>query len=439
MAMRDEPVTLLGWLIAQSNHTLQEWADIVTQADQATMSVRNLGRLARAERRNPDGTPRLPGKITSRALESVFGRTTEDLLDLNWASERVPAKSVSDGTVVLSPTGNERSALVMAADRAKRFLLLEGGTTPEKVDALREEVQRLTVAYPQRPLTEILGDLVETQDVLFTLLERRQTPTIGRELNFLASVASGLLAKASHDLAEPRAAMMQARTAIMCASEADHHGLKAWQRGLQSMFAYWAGRYAESLRYAEAGVELATQTRGTTSVWLPVSAARAHAALGNAEGALTAIRQAEQAWENVAPDSLDKFGGICTFSRPRTLYYAADALAWLPDEAGEAQRYSEDAVTAYANPQHSDWAFGDQAGSHADLAIARIAAGDLAGAEEALAPVFDLALEQRINGIISSTQRVHQAVIRAGLAGDAIDLIEKIEDFNRTPLAALPR
>lgn len=437
MVMRDEPVTLLGWLILQSDHTLQEWADIVTKADQATMSVRNLGRLARAERRNPDGTVRLPGKITSRALEKVFGRPVEDLLSLTWASTRIPATPAS-GSVVLQ-AGPERSVLVMAADRAKRFLLLEGGTTPEKVEQLREDVQRLTVAYPQRPLAEILGELVETQDILFTLLERRQTPSVSRELHFLASIASGLLAKASHDLAEPQAAMMQARTAIMCANEADHNGLRAWQRGLQSMFAYWAGRYSEALRYAEAGTEFASQTRGTMSVWLPVSAARAHAALGNAEGALDAIHRAEQAWEHVEPDSLDEMGGIASFSLPRTLYYAADALAWLPDEAGEAQRYSEEAVAAYADPHHPDWAFGDQAGSHADLAIARVAAGDLAGAEEALAPVLDLMPEQRINGIVSSAHRVHRAIVRAGLAGDAAELVERIEDFTRTPLAALPR
>ena len=436
--MKDEPVTLLGWLILQSDYTLQEWADIITKADHATMSVRNLGRLARAERRNSDGSVRMPGKITSRALEKVFGHPAENLLSLNWAPVRVPATSASD-SIMLSSPGNERSVLVMAADRAKRFLLLDGGTTSEKVEQLREDVQRLTVAYPQCPLSEILGDLVETQDILFTLLERRQVPSVSRELHFLASIASGLLAKASHDLAEPQAAMMQARTAIMCANEADHNGLRAWQRGLQSMFAYWGGRYSEALRYAEAGTEFASQTRGTTSVWLPVSAARAHAALGNAEGALDAIRRAEQAWENVEPDSLDELGGIAAFSRPRTLYYAADALAWLPDEAGEAQRYSEDAVAAYADPSHPDWAFGDQAGSHADLAIARIAAGDLAGAEEALAPVLDLVPEQRINGIVSSAHRVHRAITSAGLAGDAAELIERIEDFTRTPLAALPR
>ena len=91
----------------------------------------------------------------------------------------------------------------MAAERARRFAMLASeSTTPEALDQLRDEVQRLALACPQRPLTELLGDPAETQDTLFALLERRQTP----QLHFQASATSGLLAKASHDLADPHAA-----------------------------------------------------------------------------------------------------------------------------------------------------------------------------------------------------------------------------------------
>ncbi|WP_305784970.1 XRE family transcriptional regulator [Symbioplanes lichenis] len=271
-------------------------------------------------------------------------------------------------------------------------------------------MQRLALAYPQRPLTELLGDLVETQDTLFTLLERRQSPQQARQLHFLASVTSGLLAKASHDLADPHAAMLQARTAVLCADQADHNGLRAWLRGLQSLVAYCSGRYAEAVRYAEMGSDFAFRSNGTTSVWLPVSAARAYAALGNGEKTISAIRAAEEAWSHVEPDEMDELGGICTFNQPRTLYYAADALAWLPSETEQAIGYASRAVNAYADPHEPSWAFGDQAGSHSDLAVARIASRDVEGAEEALSPVLSLEPSQRINGIVNSVQRVHQAV-----------------------------
>lgn len=252
-------------------------------------------------------------------------------------------------------------------------------------------------------------------------------------------MTSGLLAKASHDLGDPHSAMLQARTAVLCADQADHNGLRAWLRGLQSLVAYWAGRHAEAIRYAEMGTAFAARSSGTTSVWLPVSAARSYAALGNTQKALAAVQAAEAAWDHVEPDAMDELGGICTFSQPRTVYYAADALAWLPAETERAVAFAARAVDAYADPSDPTWAFGDQAGAHTDLAIARLAGRDIEGAAEALAPVLDLDPTQRINGIVHSVQRVHRAIGRAGLADDAHDMIEAIENFTATPLKALPR
>jgi tetratricopeptide (TPR) repeat protein len=432
---RRQPRTLLEHLIQQRDRTYEEMAAEFTGLDEkATISARHLARIARGEREAAGATP-----ATRRALQAIFGMPLDELLR-PWAPNLAIAAPATDGSLVLPSPGNERGIITMAAERARRFTLLAAeATTSEAVDQLRDDVQRLALAYPQRPLTELLGDLAETQDTLFALLERRQPPQQARQLHFLASVTSGLLAKASHDFADPHAAMLQARTAVLCADQADHNGLRAWLRGLQSMVAYWAGRYAEAVRYAEMGTAFANHGGGTTSVWLPVSAARGYAALGNSERALNAIRTAEDAWNAVEPDAVDELGGICTFNQPRTMYYAADALAWLPAEADNAVTYSDRAVAAYADRTDPAWAFGDEAGSHADLAISRVASRDLEGAEEALAPVLELAPEQRINGIVHSVQRVHQSITRAGLADDAHELVDRIEDFTHTPLKALPR
>ncbi|GIJ44525.1 hypothetical protein Val02_14110 [Virgisporangium aliadipatigenens] len=425
---------MLEHLIQQRDRTYDELAAEFSRLDErATISARHLGRLARGERDAAGMTP-----ATRRALHAMFGMSPEDLLR-TWAPDLALALPASnDGPLQMPSFDNGRSIISMAAERARRFALLSAeSTTPEAVEHLRDEVQRLALAYPQQPLPDLLGDLSETQDTLFTLLERRQTPQQGRQLVFLASVTSGLLAKASQDMGDPHSAMLQARTAVLCADQADHPGLRAWLRGLQSLVAYWAGRYAEAVRYAEMGTAFATT--GGTSVWLPVSAARAYAALGNRDKSLAAIRAAEDAWEHLEPDEMDELGGICTFNKPRTLYYAADALAWLPGEARRAEQYSAQAVEAYADRSDPAWAFGDQAGSHTNLAIARISGGDLDGAEVAVAPVLDLVPQQRISGVVHSVQRVHQTVVRSGLAGAANDLVEQIEDFTHTPLRALPR
>ena len=327
----------------------------------------------------------------------------------------------------------------MAAQRARKFTLeaAQSNLTRDGVDQLQDDVAALAVTYPKRPVTEILGQLVQTQDVIFTLLEGRQPPAYTRQLLLLASVTSGLLSKASHDLADPHAALAQSRTAFLCADNADHNGMRAWIRGLQSLIAYWAGRYHESVRYAQQGIQYGA--RSTTSVWLPVSEARAWAALGNAAEARTAIQRAETAWEQLQPDELDELGGICTFSRPRQLYYAADALAWLPAEAEAAEQYSLDAVAAYQDTAALEWAFGDAAGSAADLAITRITRGELEGAAEALQPVLQLPVEQRINGVISSVRRAHTALTYVPRSATATNLQQQIEVFSHTPVSALPR
>jgi hypothetical protein len=438
MAARLAPKTVLAHLIQRRNQT---YSEIVAEFVElgGTITERHLRRLASGERAGT--TPQ-----TRRTLQRMFGKPVEELL-APYVPEQVSAQQHVGqqmvpvaGTGGRITTGNEMEVLDMAASRARAFALAaQSGLGSEAMEQVYDDVRHVAKAYPQRPLPEILGQLVETQDLVFALLESRQRPEHLRQLYFLGGVTGGLLAKASHDLGNPHAALTQARTAFLCADNADHHGLRAWVRGLQSLVSYWAGNPHDSVRYAQLGAGYAEQANSTTSVWLPVSEARAWAALGNPEATRAALARAEDAWDNVQNDDLDDMGGLCTFGRNRQLYYAADALAWLPGEGEQAERYSRQAVDAYADQNHPEWAFGDAAGSHAAMAISRIATGELDGAADALAPVLDLPAERRINGVVHSARRVHQALRQSGRADDARELQEEIETFTRTPMQTLNR
>jgi len=420
------------------------------------VSPRQLGRWMSGESSDPRPAAR-------RVLEHMFQTTIAELLGPPYRHsdlvrpapapaaviERVDNRAARRGAgnvyrLVVGerievPSAGEREVLLeMSAERASKFALVAGqsGLTAEAVEQIYEDVRRLAVAYPRRPLPEVLGKLVDAQDTVFTLLEARQRPAHARQLYFLAGITGGLLAKASHDLSNPAAAMTHARTAFICADQVDHNGLRAWIRGLQSLVSYWAHRPHDAIRYAQSGRGCLSDS-GTSVVWLDVSEARGWAALGNVQEARSAIERAEQARERVHPDDLDQIGGICTFGRVRQLYYTADTLAWLPSEAATAADYSLQAVQAYGDANGPEWAFGDQAGAHADLSIARIAQGELEGAAEALAPVLELPPEERINGVVVSTQRVYNALRSTALPSR--DLQEAIEVFGRTPVAALPR
>lgn len=331
----------------------------------------------------------------------------------------------------------------MAARRALRFTTIAEGSNvgPQTIAQLQSEVQRLATAYPRESLSLILGDLAETQDDVFRLLENgRQRPNEARDLYLLAGITCGMLAKASHDLGDPRSALTQARTAYVCAENSGHSGLRSWILGLQSLVTYWAGWPTDALRYAQLGVSNSNPSDGTSSVWLSALEARASAALGDAETMQTAVRRAEEIRGQVEPGDLDSFGGIMSFPIPRQLYYAAHSAVSLPGQSSDVEELAENAVEAYDNASPGDWAFGDHAGARSDLALARIIKGELEGGIEALRPVLDLPHEQRIRGIVASALRVHGALrgSPSGNSNAAKELRAEIEAFSQTPPPALP-
>lgn len=429
--LNEQPRTLLAALIARENLTLSEAVDKIEAVSRRTggkpisLTPRHLSRLANAEREGARPNPAL-----TRALQEMFGRPITELL----APYDAGALTTPGTTGALVDTAE---VVTMAADRARRFAQLET-TSGQTVDLLHEDVRDLAQAYPTRPLHELLGHLTANQDTVFSLLERAQRPEHSRRLYFLAAALGGMLGKASHDLADPIAAQTQLRTAWMCAEAADHHGLRAWVAGLQSLVSYWARRPHDAIRHAQRGAEYAQTSRSSAGVWLASNEARAWAALGNGVQAREAIARADAVWATVAPDDLDELGGIATFSRSRATYYAADALAWLPADGVSTVAQAERAVAAYADPLDPDWAFGDAAGSRCDLAIGRARAGDIEGAVEAVGPVLALPPEQRINGIVHSVNRLHTTL--SGIdAPPAAGLQQDIEVFTRVPLQALPR
>ena len=433
MAEPSAPRTLLEALVRQRQLSWDEAADLVVKTAKKhedvfiSLSGRHLGRLARGER-----SGNRPNPATRRALQYTFNRPIDELLG---------PYTLSDLPVVdESKRGAQPSeVLTVAADRARRFLTSLQTLSDESLQLIHDEVRDLVRAYPARPLPEILGHLVSGQETVFSLLERPQRPTHARQLYFLSAVLGGLLAKASHDLADPHAALAQSRTAWLCAEQADHDGLRAWISGLQSLICYWARRPHDSIRYAQRGSVYAQRAGNTALVWLAASEARAWGVLGNGEQARDAIERAERAWDRVHPDELDEMGGIATFSRHRQLYFAADALVWLSDESATAEDYAGRAVDAYSDPADPHWAFGDAAGSHAALAIARIGRAQIDGAVDALAPVLDLPAEQRINGIVHSVNRVHRALSHLPISATARELQERIESYVLLPARALTR
>ncbi|MGH3549096.1 MAG: hypothetical protein ACRDQU_13500 [Pseudonocardiaceae bacterium] len=436
MVEQELPRTRLEQLLRQRHVTLEEFRKRYRRAAGAELSERQAYRWVAGELRG------LPYPQAQAALELLFGEPVVRLLGPPYGTGAVLPTRRSAGAAPergSARTDWEGQVIAMSADRARDFLtrIEASNIGAETLDQLIDDVRRLVAAYQQQPLPTLLDDLVDTQDRAFGLLEGRQRPDQTRDLYLIAGVACGLMAKASHDLGAPHDALTQARTGYACADNAGHDGLRAWIRGLQALITYWSGRLADSVRYAQLGAEAAARSRGTASVWLASSEARSLAALNRFEEAHAALGRASEARERLQPDELDNLGGLCTFSRPRQLYYAADALAWGGDaEANHTERLALEALDAYAGAPDQDRAFGDESGARSALAVARVSLEEIEGAGEALAPVLELPPPKRIHGIVTSVEHVRTALCAMEDPGRAAtELAGAIEGFTSERLA----
>ncbi|MFE7130285.1 hypothetical protein ACFVIM_05460 [Streptomyces sp. NPDC057638] len=328
----------------------------------------------------------------------------------------------------------------MAARRAMDFAMgaERNQVGMETLDYLQSEVRRIAGIHLRVPVGAVLDDLVHVQDRTFRLLESgRARPAQIRELYVLATLECGMLAKASHDLGEPQAAMAQARTAAVCADQAEHAALRAWVRGLQSMIAYWGPRPEDALHYARHGAALAEGLRGTVAVWLAAHEARAAALLGDAEAVWAADRRAETLRERTEPDDLDSLGGNFFFPRARQMYSSVEAHVLLRADGPDLLRRAEDAVGGLSDATSPSWSFAAEAGCRANLAVARLRTGDVEGTAEAMRPVLDLPPARRNAGIVGSVHRVRALLTSPG-SGPAGDLREEIAAFSTRRGPALP-
>ncbi|OAP20540.1 hypothetical protein A4R44_08700 [Amycolatopsis sp. M39] len=386
----------------------------------------------------------LPYAHAQGALERIFDEPASQLLGPPHGSGLVRQhRSLTLGGGVLDREQPDwQQVIAVSARRARDFLsrMEVSNVGSETLDQLGDDVRRLAVAYQQEPLEDLLEDMSETQAEIFRLLDGRQKVAQTRELHLLAGVASGLMARACHDNGASDEALTHARVVFSSADHAGHDGLKAWARGLQSLIAYWAGRYDAAVDYARRGAEFAALSRNTSAVWLAAGEARSLAALGRQDEARHAVERAVDARDRVRRDDLDELGGFCTFNSPRQLYYAAEALSWGGEDAAEdAERYAVEAIEAYGTADETDRAFGDEAGTRCALAISRINRGEIEGAAEALQEVVALPIGRRTHGVVTAVQHVERHLGLVAAESRAANELEDLMNHFTAERLALPQ
>lgn len=177
---------------------------------------------------------------------------------------------------------------------------------------------------------------------------------------------------------------------------------------------------------------------GTASARLHAARARAIAMLGGCDEATTALDNSSYEFDVAGNDSLmDEIGGEFGFDRARHALGVGATYVLL----GNATLAEAGAIRALklldARQPHERWNAGLLA-ARVDLGAARLLDGDLAGTEDALAPVFTLAPEWRTQALFSRIVKLgrmlHTAQYRRATEGSRI--CEAIEDFTANSLVA---
>ncbi|MFJ6180146.1 helix-turn-helix domain-containing protein [Streptomyces sp. NPDC092295] len=266
------------------------------------------------------------------------------------------------------------------------------------VEQLEADIGRLARTYVSHPLMEQYVEIRRLRDGVFDLLRGRQHPRQTTDLYLSASRLCGLSAHVCLDLGDYDSAATHARTARACAEAAGHEGMPAWVRAVESLIAYWTGRYEQAARLAQAG--LRHRASGSIGARLASLEARALAIVGDSAGALAALSDAERSREAVS--GRDEVPGVFDFPVAKQFAYAGTTLLAVggQERVQKAIVSAETAIRLYRSADGDDQSVGDLFASHLDLAHGHLLLGDLDGAEEMLGFVLTASPERMSASIV---------------------------------------
>ncbi|CAM5342788.1 helix-turn-helix transcriptional regulator [Streptomyces hirsutus] len=311
---------LLSRLRTARGWTQQRVADEYNLLEgRATKTGKEIGRYEREAR--------IPVPYTRKYLARVFGVDVETLdravavsKSFRGEGNNVPECLPERPKLPVVPSrpgvGAVSADALTSADFAR--FIAQRNADEFVVEQLEADVARFARAYVSHPLLELYVEIKRLRDAAIELLRGRQHPRQTADLYVAASRLCGLSAHVCLDLGDYDSAATHARTARACAEAAGHEGMLAWVRAVESLIAYWTGRYGQAARLAQAGRH--HRACGSIGARLASLEARALAIVGDRVGAVAALADAERSREAMSGD--DEVPGIFAFPTAKQFAYA---------------------------------------------------------------------------------------------------------------------
>ncbi|MFE4669357.1 helix-turn-helix domain-containing protein [Streptomyces sp. NPDC056716] len=420
---------LLGRLRTARGWTQQRVADEYNALEgRAAKTGKEIGRYEREAR--------FPVPYTRKYLALVFG-VDVSVLDRAVALSKSlrSAESYASGISrerparTAGPSGSGVGPVSADAEMSAEFarFIAQRNVDEFVIEQLEADVARLARGYVSHPLLELYVEIKHLRDGAFELLRGRQHPRQTLDLYVAVSRLCGLSAHVCLDLGDYHSAATHARTARACAEAAGHKGMLAWVRAVESLIAYWTGRYRLAARLAQEGRR--HRARGSIGTRLASLEARALSIVGDRVGAVAALAEAERSYE--AMSGHDEVPGIFAFPAAKQFAYAGTTNLAVGgrDHVQQAMVSAETAIRLYRSADDDDRSVGDLFAAHVDLARGQLLLGDLDGTEAMLGFVLASPPERMSASIVRRLRALGQELSapQYGGAAQATHLRERLQ------------
>lgn len=297
------------------------------------------------------------------------------------------------------------------------------------IENVTSEVERLCKERGTTDLGILFSDTVQVRDRICRLLEHRQYPRQSTQLYFLASVVCALLANSSVAFGFRRAAVDHARASWTYAELIGHNSLRMHSRQSQAAFAFRAKRPQRALDLALSATQWAAEPIARASLYSSIALYSARTA--RPDDSRASLETAMSSYDSATGNSelFDHWGGIFSFPRGKMLYSSTNVYLELGDISRAAGTANE-TIDAYESAPFAVRGYDREAAANIALAHARLLTGDIDGAREALAPVFSLPPQRRLEWVVSRLQEFHDALLNRSIGSSVARQIEQdIEEF----------
>lgn len=381
-----------------------------TTGEQYTLDAHYIAKLER-------GVVRRPRDPYRAALRHVLNVASDNELGFS-STTSVTAVTPGPTRIGARRGGTDVEATLMeSADESAAWLPFaeESNVGDLTVEQLHSDVWQIAGTYLKAPTLPLFNRTRALRDRAFTLLKGRQRPAQTRELYVAAGWSTTLLAWMTIDLGRPDVAEGHARTAWVCADNADHDGLRAWVCATQHTAAFWQNDFTRAATYARDGLRYAT---GTAATFLASAYAMDLARSGRADLAREALAAARRAAGTASSDA-DDMPGPFSCTPDRAAGFWADVHLAL-GEATPALELSQSAATAFERTPADERNAGSERMVRLQVARAQLMLDELEGAAEAVAPVLATADEHRVRPLMRRMADVRALAEASPRAGEAI-------------------